>query len=352
MRLKYLSNLFNFNRLARLKRDFTQPYKALLASSGVLSSHFNLPVKDGSTLNVSGHDRILWQNYFAPPQCEVVVKDGKFQIIPNDRNLPGYSIEPGHNCLTFNPQRWNKQALNIPIVKELQQSERKVFSQHGEDGVIETLLKYIPSKHDFLVEFGAHDGVNMSNSRYLIKDRNWSAYLIEADKRFYSALENVYHGHPRVKLQQTFITPENINDLFNHASVPEDFELMSVDIDSIDYLVWEALTQFTPKIVIVEYNSSVRPDTEYIVERSDAFRLGATAKEGASLLAYENLAKRKGYQLIYTELSGSNAFFIHESCKQYFNDVDWSQLTTETLYQAPQFGVLAGSDAVNGRGYA
>ena len=250
--------------------------------------------------------------------------------------------------MTYDPQRWNKETLNIPLVKQLQQSERKVFSQHGEDGVIEELLQYIPSKHNFLVEFGAHDGIYMSNSRYLIKDKNWSAYLIEADKRFYSALKSVYQGHPHVKIQKTFVTPENINDLFSQAGVPKDFEIMSVDIDSIDYLVWEALTQFTPKIVIVEYDSTVPPNVEYIVERGEAFRLGAT---GASLLAYENLAKRKGYQLIYTELSGSNAFFIHESCKQYFNDVDWSQLTSATLHQPPQFGVLAGGKAVNGRGY-
>lgn len=351
MRLSYLPNLFNFKRLARLKEDFSQPYRALLASSGLISSPFTLQVKDGSLLEVSGHDRTLWQNYFDPPQCEVVIKGGKFFVTPQDRNIPPYSIAPGHNGLTFDPQRWNDKALTIPIVKHLQQAERQVFSQHGEDGAIEELLKHIPSQHNFLVEFGAHDGINMSNSRYLIKDRNWSAYLIEADKRFFSTLQTLYHGHPRVKIQQTFITPENINDLFRQVGVPYDFEIMSVDIDSIDYYVWEALTDFAPKIVIVEYNSSVPPDTEYIVDRDDAFSLGATAKEGASLLAYENLAKRKGYQLIYTELSGSNAFFIHESCKQYFKNVDWSQLTTETLYQAPQFGVLAGSDAANGRGY-
>jgi len=352
MRIKYLPNLFNLQRLTRLRRDFNQPFKALLACSGIFSGTYKLAAKDGSVLTVTGHDRPLWQTYFKPEKCDVRITDGMFRVTPSDHRLPAYSIPPGHNGLTFMPSRWNDAAANIPIINNLQQSEKSIFSQHGEDGVIEALLKNIPIKHNYLVEFGAHDGINMSNSRYLIKEKNWSAFLIEGDKRFYATLSNLYQGYSRVKTQETFITPENIDDLFTQAGVPEDFDLMSIDIDSIDYHVWEGLNKFTPKIVIVEYNSTVPADVEYIVDRNDAIKLSGTSKEGASLLAYEKLAIRKGYQLIYTELSGSNAFFIHESCKQYFTDVDWSQLNTDSLYQSPQFGVLAGGKAVNGRGYA
>jgi len=352
MRLKYLPNLFKLRRLTRLRSDFTHPVRALFASSGVFSSGFDLKVKDGTTLNISGQDRTLWQAYFRPVQCDITIEDGKFHITPHDHSLPAYSVLPGHNDITFNPQRWNKDILTISIIEQLQLSEKSVYSQHGEDGVIEALLNYIPTKHKYLVEFGAHDGTNMSNSRYLIKEKNWSALLIEGDKRFFAQLNSLYQNQPGVKTQKTFITPENIDDLFTQAGVPEDFEIMSVDIDSIDYHVWEGLTKFKPKMVIVEYNSLVPADTEYVVERDDAIKLSGTSKEGASLLAYEKLAHKKGYQLIYTELSGANAFFIHASCTQYFPDVDWSQLNTASLYQPPQFGVLAGGKAVNGRGYA
>ena len=352
MRIKYLPNLFNFQRLTRLRRDFKQPFAALLACSGIFSSTYKLAAKDGSTLTVNGHDRPLWEAYFRSEKCDVSIEDGMFRVTPHDQHLPAYSILPGHNGLTFMPSRWNHDAENIPLIKHLQQSEKSIFSQHGEDGIIESLLNNIPTKHNYIIEFGAHDGINMSNSRYLIDKKGWSAFLIEGDKRFYAALNNLYRGHARVKTQQTFITPENIDELFTQAGTPEDFELMSIDIDSIDYHVWEGLKKFTPKIVIVEYNSTVPADVEYIVDRNDAIKLSGTSEEGASLLAYERLAIRKGYQLIYTELSGSNAFFIHESCKQYFADVDWSQLNTANLYQSPQFGVLAGGKAINGRGYA
>lgn len=155
-----------------------------------------------------------------------------------------------------------------------------------------------------------------------------------------------------MKTLQSFVTPENINQLFTDAGVPVDFDVLSIDIDSIDYFVWEGLTEYTPRIVIVEYNSAIPATEEYIAPRDEAIKLSGTSDEGASLLAYERLAKRKRYQLVYTELSGSNAFFIHESCKQYFPDTDWSQFTVENLYQPPQFGVLAGGKAINGRGYA
>lgn len=155
-----------------------------------------------------------------------------------------------------------------------------------------------------------------------------------------------------MKTLQSFVTPENINQLFTDAGVPADFDVLSIDIDSIDYFVWEGLTEYTPRIVIVEYNSAIPATEEYIAPRDEAIKLSGTSDEGASLLAYERLAKRKRYQLVYTELSGSNAFFIHESCKQYFPDTDWSQFTVENLYQPPQFGVLAGGKAINGRGYA
>ena len=80
MRLKYLPNLFSMKRLARLRHDFNQPYKALLASSGIISNSIDLKAKDGSTLRVSGNDRTLWQNYFKPPQCDVAIRDGKFHV--------------------------------------------------------------------------------------------------------------------------------------------------------------------------------------------------------------------------------------------------------------------------------
>lgn len=351
MRLKKLINIFDYNRLLKLRHDFNTPFKALLASSGAFKSSFDLVTKDSQTMQVGRADDKLWTAYFNQQACEVNVEQAMFKVRPSDNKQPVYFIAPGHNCMTHQPQRWNKGVVKNSLVNYLQQAEKAVYSQHGEDGILEALLDKIPVKRKFIVEFGAYDGINMSNSRYLIKDKGWSAFLIEGDKRFYSKLKNVYPDQFSVKILKSLVTPENIDQLFTQADVPVDFEVLSIDIDSIDYYVWQGLLMFTPKIVVVEYNSVVSPEIEYIVDRNKAIELSGTSQEGASLLAYDRLAREKNYQLVYTELSGSNAFFIHDSIKQYFPETDWTQLTVSNLYQPPQFGELAGGKAVNGRGY-
>ena len=176
----------------------------------------------------------------------------------------------------------------------------------------------------------------------------WQACLIEPDPRFFKSLEQRYHDNPRVTLLNEFIYKENINDLFKRAGVPKDFEVLSIDVDGPDYYLWQALTDFKPKIVLIESNPSIPPGESYVVAEADAFRLSGTAQEGASLQSLYELGRQKGYHLIYIELSGANLFFIHDSCLEYF---DIEGITPDILYQAPQFGALAGGKAPNGRGY-
>ena len=100
---------------------------------------------------------------------------------------------------------------------------------------------------------------------------------IEADDSPYSALSHCYAENDKIVLRKGFVSEENINRLFREAGVPEDFELLSIDIDSVDYYVWRGLTEFQPKIVIIEYNSSYSPDVEYVVAKEDAIRLSGTS---------------------------------------------------------------------------
>ena len=150
----------------------------------------------------------------------------------------------------------------------------------------------------------------MSNSRYWIKEKGWTAYLIEADTRFYKGLSRLYKGHNRVKYQKAMVDENNINVLFKDADVPKDFEILSIDIDSIDYYVWEALTDFTPKVVMIEYNSSILPDKEYVVPRDKVFEYAGTEKEGASILSFFKLGKSKGYHLVYVNYQGQIYFLF------------------------------------------
>lgn len=144
------------------------------------------------------------------------------------------------------------------------------------------------------------------------------------------------------------LTIANINQVFNVANVPTDFDFLCVDVDGLDYYLWQALTDYTPSIVMVEYNSIIAPSQSYVMPEHKANDWSGTSKEGASLLSFCKLGKKKGYIPIYTELSGANLFFIHKRHKTLFDTTD---ITIDMLYQPPQFGILAGGDAPNGRGY-
>ena len=346
MRLSRLKGL-SFSKYRKLKSDFLNPMSALLASTGLSGKTFTLHTHDGDIMQVDRSDLPAWQEYFNPTVCNVEIQNGLFHVTPMNPEHPDYNIKGASTGFTWQPERWQS-ASHLPLINELELAEKSVYSQHGEDGVVQALLKHIPIQHQFVVEFGAYDGDYMSNSRHLIKDHNWSALLIEPDPRFYKKLYKLYQDNPRIKMFNEFIYKENINQLFKRGGVPKYFEVLSIDVDGPDYYLWQALTDFEPKIVILESNPSISANENYIVAEKDAFRLSGTAREGASMLALYELGKKKGYHLVYIELSGANLFFVHNSCIENF---DLKGIEPDILYQPPQFGVLAGGSAPNGRGY-
>lgn len=348
MRLRNLSRLFSAHRYRKLREDFRAPLRALVAASGVFRGTFRLTTRRGETMVVDRGDVPIWEEYFRPRACRVQIEDALFRILPSDPRWPEYRVAPGSGCATHQPARWNRAAYRSPLTARLEAAEKGIYSQHGEDGVIAELLRSITPARRYIVEFGAYDGCRMSNSRNLIVHAGWSALLIEADRRLYRALHALYRDNPRVVTFNALVTPENLNALFARAGVPPDFDVLSIDVDSIDYHLWEALHGYAPKIVIIEYNASIPPEQEYVVPRDLAASLSGTSREGASILSLYRLGRKKGYRLAYSELSGTNLFFVHDSC---WPRLDGLELSAAELYQPPQFGLLAGGSAPNGRGY-
>jgi len=348
MRIKNIQNLFKPGRYSKLSHDFKNPLAALYAISGISRKQYQLTTKTGDTIKTNREDSPVWEEYFLSKWSNIIIEKGLFKVTPHDRSIPQYFINGGTQCFTHNPTRWNARKNRPEIINEIEHSERKIYSQHGEDGIIETLLKIIPVSHKYIVEFGAYDGVGMSNSRHLIKDKDWKSLLIEADNKLFAKLKRLYSKNDQVTTINEFITEENINAIFRKSNVPQDLEILSIDVDSIDYYIWRGLTDFRPKIVIVEYNSSISPDKDYIVPKHQAIELGGTSLEGASISSWNKLGIEKGYQLIYGELYGSNLFFIDN---KYTEELDTSDIKITDTYQPPQFGMISGGTAQNGRGY-
>ncbi len=192
--------------------------------------------------------------------------------------------------------------------------EFQVYSQWGEDGIIEWLLRNVRVERQVFVEFGVQN-YEESNTRFLLVNRNWSGLILDgSDKHIaYVKRDPIYWRH-NLKAVRAFITRENINDLLRDAGLGGEIGLLSVDIDGVDYWVWEAITAVSPAIVIAEYNSLFGPDRAVTVPYDPAFQRSTAHHSnlyyGASLAALVGLGRRKGYAFVASNRAGNNAFFV------------------------------------------
>jgi O-antigen/teichoic acid export membrane protein len=187
--------------------------------------------------------------------------------------------------------------------------ERKVTSQNGEDGVIAELRARSGSDSRWFVEFGASNGEEASCVQ-LADAQGYEGLFIEADDDAFAALAAKYADNPRVRTLQAFVTPENVQDLFAQAGVPAEPDVFSIDIDGIDYWVWEAITSYRPRIVVAEYNAHLDPDSTLTLPREPREGWDGSDYFGAGLGALRAVARARGYRLVHTDSTGTNAFFV------------------------------------------
>jgi len=193
---------------------------------------------------------------------------------------------------------------------DLSSRERKVFSQNGEDGVVEKVFEIVEPTSRFCVEFGAGDGVNMSNMRNLIVNHGWRSLMIEGDAELARRCQETYKGTPGVTCLQRWVYPGNVEFLFEESGVPKDVDFLVIDIDSFDYYVWKVIHEYRPKLVMIEVNETFAPPVRAIVEYNPFMYGDATFYHGASLQSTYELGKRKGYELVYLQKQGYNALFV------------------------------------------
>jgi hypothetical protein len=180
-----------------------------------------------------------------------------------------------------------------------------VYSQTGEDGVIDQLLEMIPGKDKWCVEFGAADGVWLSNTRNLIENGGYSSVQIEGSKEKSAALRKNYAENPKVIIINAFVgfnTHDSLDAILAGYPVPRDFDFLSIDVDGNDYHIWRAVTFYRPKVVCIEFNPTIPTELRF-VQRPDP-----TVHQGASLLSMVELGKEKRYELV--SVLGFNAFFV------------------------------------------
>ena len=196
----------------------------------------------------------------------------------------------------------------------IQDYEFKVFSQWGEDGILQYLTRVIPITHKTFLEFGVGNFFE-SNCRYLMAKDNWRGLVIDGSAANMAQLKrsSFYWKHHLIAVD-AFITKDNINALLAQSQFDADVGILSVDLDGNDYFVLDAIDTFTPRILICEYNAVFGPTRTISVPYDPSFdRTRAHSSNlywGASLPAMTYLANKRGYSLVGTNAAANNAFYV------------------------------------------
>ena len=203
-----------------------------------------------------------------------------------------------------------------------------VYSQNGEDGVLEEIFKRInvasSNNEKWCVEFGAWDGKHLSNTFHLV-EQGWNAVYIEGDIEKYQDLLETVKQYPKIKPINAMVGFEesdsnNLNNLLIGTKIPEDFDLLSIDIDSFDLAVWQCFVG-QPKVVIIEINSSIEPG---ILQWHDGIFC-----QGNSFSSTIKVAEDEGYMLV---CHTGNLIFLREDLVQMIGIDNRSIHFPETLF--------------------
>ena len=175
----------------------------------------------------------------------------------------------------------------------LMQHASSVTSQHGEDGIISAALDLLPGKNGWCIEFGAWDGRLHSNTYNLITSRGYRGVLIERDAQRFRDLKSRHGNGKNILLNASVGFSETDSlDVLLPPEVPNDADLLSIDIDGNDYHTWAAIKSFRPKLVIIEFNPTIATAVRFVQEKREGINRGSSA---ASLV---DLGHAKGYELV------------------------------------------------------
>jgi hypothetical protein len=210
----------------------------------------------------------------------------------------------------------------------------KVYSQNDEDGIIAEIFCRVGSTSRTFIEFGVETGVECNTAKLLVE--GWRGLWIESKAASAAAIRRNFAPFltgGKLTLQESLVTAENINGLIGQGGFSGEIDLLSIDIDQNDYWVWKAIDAVNPRVVVIEYNATLRPPMAMVVPyRADAEWDGSN-HYGASLEALVRLAASKNYRLVGCSIAGVNAFFVRaDLCADRFLE----PATAQEHYELPR----------------
>lgn len=206
------------------------------------------------------------------------------------------------------------QIKNKKKIDSLKDVEFSVFSQFGDDGIIQWLIQNLDIPNKTFIEFGVGD-YSESNTRFLMMNDNWSGFVMDGCKNNMLKLKaEYYYWKHDLNSKAIFINKNIINELIASQNFHKDVGLLHIDLDGNDYYIWDAINIIEPIIVIIEYNSIFGVDRAISTIYDDNFvRSKAHYSNllfGSSIKSLYQLSISKGYSFIGCNNAGNNAYFV------------------------------------------
>ena len=214
-------------------------------------------------------------------------------------------------------------SLEIKNIKSLNQTYFKVFSQDTEDGILQYLLKSLNINTVKFVEIGTQD-YSESNTRYIYETMRCEGLIIDPYPNLAKKINKILRvWKNKLKIHNDYVNSENINEILKQNSFNKDLDLLSIDIDGIDYWVLKKINPKISKIFVIEYNPYFGSNLEISapnLEKFDRFKYHPSGVcWGASLKAMINLMKKKGYTFLGSNRLNCNSFFVLNELVDKFN---------------------------------
>jgi hypothetical protein len=206
---------------------------------------------------------------------------------------------------------WREGGQNLQINSK----EYRVYSQWGDDGIIQYLVHKLNIENKKFIEFGVGNYFE-SNTHFLLVNNNWSGYVIDGSQKCMDIVkDSPFFWRYDLKLKTAFINKENINNLLSESNF-SNIGLLHIDLDGNDYWILNVIDmkKYSPDILILEYNSNFGAERQITIPYNPLFSCidGHHSGQyfGASLAALNTIAMDKGYYFIGCNLAGNNAYFI------------------------------------------
>ena len=233
--------------------------------------------------------------------------------MPESADAP--SVQLIQKQLILEYRRLAREGVSVPLAD----TEFRVFSQGGEDGILLYLFSVIGTTSRRIVEICAGDGIEC-HAANLIVHHGWQGLLVDGNpglvargRAFYAAARNTHLSPPA--FDDAWVTAENVNDVAGRRGSRGEIDLLSLDLDGNDYWVLRALTVVKPRVIVLEFNALCGPEAAVSMSYRPDYRLDLTARPykcGASLRAFVDLLRPRGYRLVGVHSLGFNAFFVRD----------------------------------------